>query len=24
VIELRGREQDLSSLGGVTDYEPQQ
>ena len=24
VIELRGREQELSSLGGVTAYEPQQ
>jgi lactoylglutathione lyase len=24
VIELRGRRQDLSSLGGVTEYEPQQ
>jgi lactoylglutathione lyase len=24
VIELRGRGQDLSALGGVTEYEPQQ
>jgi catechol 2,3-dioxygenase-like lactoylglutathione lyase family enzyme len=23
VIELRGREEDLSSLGGVTDYKPE-
>jgi lactoylglutathione lyase len=24
VVELRGREQELSSVGGVTSYEPQQ
>jgi hypothetical protein len=23
VIELRGREEDVSSLGGVTDYKPE-